>query len=370
MKAYIPVLFFGTLVLVASCQKSAKGPAEGLETIDVAVPEVKTVVLHKSYPGTMSALQEADIVARVDGNLMSMNYGSGDFVKEGTVLFTIEDRNYRDAVSRAQAALETARSSYQYASSRYEAMKKALESDAVSAMEVQQAKSAMEQAEADIKSATAALQTANTSLSYCTIRAPFDGHVTSNTFDVGSYISGAAAPQTLARIYHDSEMSLTFSIEDAGFLGEMRNYYADNKALFDSIPVSFSEPLAHKYTGKLYYMAPNIDTSTGTMNLKCEVLNPYGELRSGMYTTVNLPYGVDSAAVLIRDSAISSDQLGSYVYVVNDSNKVEYTTITTGELIDDTLRIVNSGLTPESRYVTKALLKVRDGMEVNPRMTK
>ena len=63
---------------------------------------------------------------------------------------------------------------------------------------------------------------------------------------------------------------------------------------------------------------------------------------------------------------ISTDQLGKFVYLVNDSDKVVYTPIQTGDLYNDTLRIVSKGLTPRDRYVTTALMKVRDGMKVKP----
>ena len=94
------------------------------------------------------------------------------------------------------------------------------------------------------------------------------------------------------------------------------------------------------------------------------------ELKDGMYVTVSLPYGVNPKAVLVKDASIGTDQLGKYVYVVNDSNKVVYTPIKVGEVYQDSLRIVNEGLGPKDRYVTKALLKARDGMSVKPRMTK
>ena len=67
-------------------------------------------------------------------------------MRKGETLFTIEDRNYRDAVDRTEASLQTARASLHYNTERYEAMKRALSSDAVSEMEVAQARSAMEQA--------------------------------------------------------------------------------------------------------------------------------------------------------------------------------------------------------------------------------
>ncbi len=102
------------------------------------------------------------------------------------------------------------------------------------------------------------------------------------------------------------------------------------------------------------------------MLLKAELDNSYGELKDGMYANITLPYAIVPDAILVKDASISTDQAGKYVYVVNDSNKVVYTPIKTGELVRDSMRIVTSGLTPQSRYVTQALLKVRDGMEVKP----
>ena len=110
--------------------------------------------------------------------------------------------------------------------------------------------------------------------------------------------------------------------------------------------------------------------STGTMDLQVQVDNPYNELRAGMFVEVHLPYGSMENAVLVRDTSIGTNQLGKYLYVVNDSNKVVYTPVTVGDLIDDTLRIVTQGLRPTDRYVTSALLKVREGETVNPREIK
>jgi multidrug efflux pump subunit AcrA (membrane-fusion protein) len=70
--------------------------------------------------------------------------------------------------------------------------------------------------------------------------------------------------------------------------------------------------------------------------------------------------------VLVRASSIGTDQLGSYLFVVDSANVVNYRHIETGETVDDTLQLVSSGLRPGERYVSKALLKVRDGMKVNP----
>lgn len=74
--------------------------------------------------------------------------------------------------------------------------------------------------------------------------------------------------------------------------------------------------------------------------------------------------------MLVRDASIGTDQLGKYLYVVNDSDKVVYTPIEVGGLYRDSMRVVTKGISPESRYITSALLKVRDGMPVKTVMTK
>ncbi len=79
----------------------------------------------------LCADREVKLVARVNGYLESKNYKSGDYVKKGTVLFTIESRNYRDAVESARSAVSTAEANLNYAQSRYDALSEALKSDAV-----------------------------------------------------------------------------------------------------------------------------------------------------------------------------------------------------------------------------------------------
>lgn len=110
----------------------------------------------------------------------------------------------------------------------------------------------------------------------------------------------------------------------------------------------------------------DVNKATGTVSLRVAIPNPKGELKSGMYATVWLPTGVNPKAVLVRDASIGTDQLGKYLYVVNDSDKVVYTPVEVGELYQDSLRIISSGLKPTDRYVSRALLKVRDGMTVRP----
>lgn len=367
-QAYSCSLIFMTAVamMMSSCHKKSSADGDAELPVAVAMPEVDTVTLTKSYPGYLQAQAVVQLVARVNGYLRTKDYASGQFVNKGQVLFTIEDTQYRDALAQAEAQLATARSTYEYNKNNYEAMKKALESDAVARISVIQAESEMKNSLAAIHNAEAAVQSARTNLGYCTVRAPFNGHITASGPDPGAYLAGAGSPVTLATIYDDSQMGAVFNIEDTQFM-RMMDHKGDGHELdYARIPVTFEDTLPHRYTAKLSYISPEIDKSTGTLLLKAELDNSYGELKDGMYANITLPYAIVPDAILVKDASISTDQAGKYVYVVNDSNKVVYTPIKTGELVRDSMRIVTSGLTPQSRYVTQALLKVRDGMEVKP----
>lgn len=359
------------LLLTTGCKKEASTAGQGQEMpVDVALPEVESVVIHKNYPGYLTADKEVALVARVNGYLVAHPFNGGDFIKKGTVLFEIEPDTYADAVKSASAQLETAKSNAIYYRQQFAAMEKALASEAVSQMEYEQAKSNLKSAEASIRAAEANLQSARTTLGYCTVRAPFDGHISSSIYSTGTYLSGAGAPVTLANIYDDSKMTANFFIEDARYLELVNEKSVKLKDDLSKMPINFTEPLPHQYTADLSYMAPKIDKTTGTMKIEAKIRNPYNELKSGMYFNIALPFDIVDEAVLIKDASIGTDQLGKFIYVVNDSNQVVYTPIEVGETVRDSLRIVTKGLNKGDKYVTKALLKVRDGMTVKPVLNK
>ena len=372
---YYPYLVSAALgmasaAIVAGCSHSHPAATQ-TETpvIDVAEATQRGVTLYHTYPGKLHARSSIDLVARVDGYLKGQHYKNGDLVEAGQLLFTIEDTQYRNAVAQAESELKAAESALDYNTAHYEAVKQAADANAASRMEVEQARSAMESSRQDVNNARAALSTARTNLDYCYVKAPFKGHVGASGPGIGSYLSGGGAPVTLATIYDDLEVKAEFFIDDASYIDMLRD---ENKAIvadLDSIPVSFSDKLPHSYTGRLIYMSPDIDPSTGTLEMRAMIANPYDELRDGMYVTVKLPYASESDAVLVKDASISTDQHGKYLYTVNDSDRVVYTPVEVGDVVDDSLRVITSGIRPGDRYVTKALLKVRPDMLVKPRLS-
>ena len=213
-------IFFALPILTGCKEKKSAGAMGGMPTpeISVAKPIIKNVTLTKDYPGYLTTEKTVNLVARVNGTLQSTSYTAGGRVKQGQLLFVIEPTLYKDKVEQAEAALKTAQAQLEYARSNYERMKEAAKSGAVSQIQVLQAESTAAEMEASVHNAEAALKTARTNLSYCYIRAPYDGRVTRASYDVGNYINGAGQPVTLATLYKDDLMYVNFNIEDNQFM--------------------------------------------------------------------------------------------------------------------------------------------------------
>lgn len=359
----IGVALAAIMISSAACTNGNRSAAEGSETdsIDVALPQVRDVTLSKSYPGYLSAAAKVEVVARVGGRLTSAPYTAGP-VKKGELLFTIDATPYRNAVDKAKAALQSAQSQLEYARSHYQALQKAYEADAVSGMEVEQARSAVQQYEASVQTAAAALSDANLQLGYCTIRAPFDGRVATRNVDPGTIVN---VDQQLTTIFDEEHFNVNFEIDDDQYLTLLNEGGGQIQAA--EMPVTFSEPMPHDYVATLSYISPDVQTSTGTFSLQGRLENPYDELRAGMYVTIDLPYAKVDSAIVVPASAISTDQRGDYLYTVGAGNIVEYTPVEATYSIGDSLKVITKGLQPDRAFVTKALLKVRPGQKITPR---
>ena len=350
-------IFLVLSVLTGCKEKKDAGAMKGMPTlaISVAKPIVKDITLTKDYPGYLTTEKTVNLVARVNGTLQSVSYAPGGRVKKGQLLFVIEPTLYNDKVAQAEAELKTAQAQLEYARNNYSRMKEAVKSDAVSQIQVLQSESSVTEGVAAVSNAEAALSTARTNLGYCYVRAPFDGTISKSTVDVGSYVGGSLQPGSAGGTVADNQ-----------WLEMSMNNQQPTKELPKKIMVQLGKEGTESYPATLDYLSPNVDLNTGTLMVRANFDNPQGVLKSGLYVSITLPYGEADHAILVKEASIGTDQLGKFLYAVNDSDIVHYRHIEIGQLINDTLRQVLGGLSPQQRYVTEALMKVRDGMKIKP----
>ena len=347
--------------------KNKQKTTSEIPKIDVAKPLVKPIVLHKEYPGYLLSNNIVDVVGRVSGYVTLQNFSSGQHINAGDLLYIIEPTVYENEVKKAEANLKSAQASLDYYKNNYQRMLEASKSDAISQIDLIQAETNVRTAEANVQTAEANLKTAQNTLSYCYVKAPISGVLTTSGAGEGEYVSGSDGnPFKLTTIYNNDPIYAYFNIEDNQYLMIRMQSQNWESSLPKKVYVNMQEGNYPPIEATPNYISPFVNLKTGTLTLRALFENSKYDLKSGMYCTVSLPYGEEENAILIPDASTGTDQLGRYIYIVDDNNIVSYRHIEVGEIINDSLIHVKSGLNPDERFVTKALLKVRAGMKVEP----
>ncbi len=355
------------ICLLGCNNKGKKKTTSDIPKVSVSKPYIMPIVLHKEYPGYLLSNNIVDVVGRVSGYVTLQNFSSGQYINEGDLLYVIEPTVYENEVSKAEANLKSAQASLDYYKNNYQRMLEASKSDAISQIDLIQAETNVRTANANVQTAEANLKTAQNTLSYCYVKAPISGFLTTSGAGEGEYVSGSDGnPFKLTTIYNNDPIYAYFNIEDNQYLMIKMQSKNWESSLPKKVYVNLQEGNYPPIEATPNYISPFVNLKTGTLTLRALFENSKYDLKSGMYCTVSLPYGEDDNAILIPDASTGTDQLGRYIYVVDDNNIVSYRHIEVGEIINDSLIHVKSGLNPDERFVTKALLKVRSGMKVEP----
>lgn len=131
--------------------------------------------------------------------------------------------------------------------------------------------------------------------------------------------------------------------------------------------VQFSDGTTYNQDGKINFINPSIDETTGTIKLRAVFPNPEQRLRPGQFLRLVMEGLTRINALLVPQEAVMQSGAGSYVYRVNDEGKVESVQIRTGLIAPDGSWIIDEGLNPGDVIVTGGLMKIRPGMAVQPK---
>jgi len=340
--------------------------------VDVGVPVKQTVTRFLEATGNTAPIKNVDLVARVQGFLQSINYQDGDFVKQGTTLFTIEPDTYKLKLEQAQAAEAGAQASVKQAEADFKRQSDLVQRQAVSQATLDTSTSTRDNAQANLQQAQVNTKIAAVNDGYTNVVAPFDGIVSAHLVSVGELV-GAASPTQLATIVQFDPIYVNFNVNEQDVLrirteAVRRGLTADDLRQVP-IEVGLQTETGYPHKGKLDYAAPTINQSTGTLAVRGVVPNAGRILLPGYYVRVLVPIDLQEGALLIPDVALGSDQAGRYVLVVNGENIVEQRKVQTGPLEGD-LRVIESGLKADDRIVIAGLLRAIPGQKVDPQLQK
>ena len=360
------------LLLSAACRPAAPtaAPPPPLPTVTVARGIPRTVTEYDDFVGRLESPQSVGIRARVSGYLDSVHFREGSEVKQGDLLFTIDPRPYQATVDRFLADLERAKVRADLARSEASRAEKLLASRAISSEEAETRTKALTEAEAAIRSAQAGWNAAKLDVEFTAIHAPISGRIGQALVTPGNLVGGGTSAATLLTTLVSLDPIYCYVEVDERSSLKYRTLAKEGKrvsALFAEIParMGLTNETGFPHEGKIDFVDNAIKPDTGTIRARGVFPNTDRLMAPGYFARLRIPGSGTYQAVLVRDSALGSDQGRPYVLVVGPDNKVQYRSVTTGPM-DDGLRIIREGLNSDDRIVITGLLAARPGSVVNP----
>ncbi|KQQ45497.1 hemolysin secretion protein D [Rhizobium sp. Leaf311] len=275
-------------------------------------------------PGRASAYQMAEIRPRVTGIIRQIPFKEGSAVKQGDILYQIEDNTYRAEVAQAQASLAKAQASIPGAQANLSRYERLVNSGATQ-IEYENAKTTLAQAQADVAQAQAALETATINLDLTKIRAPFDGITSSTNFSIGNVVTAnqTSALTTLRRIdpiyielmESSANLQRLRSAVESGQLGK--------REATAGIHLTLEDGTEYSQDGKVDMSDMSVSETTGTYSIRALFKNPDATILPGMYMRATLTIGNEKGFLIPQRAATRNANGELTAKFVTAENKIE-----------------------------------------------
>ena len=351
------------LALVPSARAQSPPP------VSVSKPIVKEITERDDFIGRFDAVDTVDLRARVTGYLDKVHFVDGAVVKQGDLLFTIDQRPYRDSLHDAEASVASAKASLDFAQGDLERADTLRKTGNITEQTADQRRQTALNTRAALDRANAALSRARLDMEFTEIRAPIAGRISRRLVSVGNLIN--ANDTLLSTIVSLDPIQFYFDVDERSFLAYLRDLVpganATQPASHD-VAVTLTNETKPSHFGRIDFIDTRLDQASGTMRGRAIFANQDLSLTPGLFGRITIAGSHPYQAVLIPDEALATDQNRKIVYVVGSDNKVATKVVRPGPRVDG-YRVIREGLNGSESIVVNGLMRVRAGLEVQPKMT-
>ena len=348
-------LFFGRDKAAPADEAAAgaSGQRGQIPTVSVVVPGRSQVARVLTASGALAARRDQPVgVAGEGGMVRAVLVDAGSWVSQGQVLATIDRSVQSQTASQLAAQVQVARADAALAQNEYDRSAALVGRGFVSKADLDRKKAARDAANARIRVAQAQLGATRAQIGRLDIRAPTSGLILSRSIEVGQVVgAGAGAMFRLAK-GGEMEMRAAMSQQDLAFV---RSGMAASVT-----PIGADR----SFSGSVWQVSPVIDPTSRQGEVRIAV--PYDpSLRPGGFAEAKISAGA-TAAPLLPQSAVLSDEQGNYVYVINAKNMVERRAIKIGN-VDEQGVTIREGLSGQESVVLSAGPFLNPGQKVSPK---
>jgi membrane fusion protein, multidrug efflux system len=350
------VVALGTL---CGCSSQEEKPAPPPPIVAVTSVVQKQVPIHQDWVGNMLGNVDAEIRPKVEGYLLTRLYPEGSFVNKGQPLFQLDKRQAQAAVEQATGNLERARAALAQTQIDVRRYTPLVAQRAVSQAELDKAQSEERAATATMAADQAALDNAKLNLAWTTVASPISGIAGVAKVAIGDLMTPSTVMTTISNV---DPIYVDINITEQDYMRfQKEKPSGTDKA---SLELILGNGALYPRKGRVLFLNREVDTRTGTIQVRGEFPNPGNVLRPGQYARVRAITSLLKDALLIPQQAVSELQGIYQVGVVGADDKVTIQTVKLGPLFGD-MWVVDSGLQPGDKVIVDGLQRVRTGVTVS-----
>ena len=353
--------FIGWLFLCVSCTK--KTPQEEASSFPVTIATVsqKTVPFYIETIGHMESYQKVNIMAQVDGKLIKTCFEEGANVKQGDLLFLIDNRPYLANIKEQEGALKQSLADLKYARSTLRRNSKLVTDDYISQDTFDNLIANMESQEGLVEENEGKLQNAQIDLEYTTIYSPLEAKAGERLVYDGDLIL-KNAQTTLVTLNQIRPIYATFFINEKQL--PCLQYYQKNRGPLHTV-IQTEDAKSPEFYGKLTFIDNQVDLATGMIKLKATFQNEEELLWPNQYVRVKIILDLIEEALIIPSETIRNNVKGKYVFVITQENKAEIRPIEVGQRQKNEMIVVTKGLKKGESIVREGQINLFNGAKVN-----
>lgn len=358
-RIYPALLVAATVATLPACDRAQSQAKPSAPSVSVAHSTQGSAVDWDEFTGRFEAVDHVELRPRVSGYIDRISVSEGRLVHKNDLLFEIDPRPYQAELDRAEAEVARGQAQRELAKNELVRSERLLQAHAVSHEEYEQRVSADNQAEANLHAALAARQAARLNLDFTRVCAPINGRVSRAEITAGNYVT--AGQTTLTSIVSVNPIYIYFDADERSFL----RYSKAQRGAGSRVEVGLADETAFPHTGRLDFFDNSLNAQAGTMRARIVMDNPTGEFSPGLFARIRVSADGARPAVLVDDRAVNTDQSRRFVLIVDASKHVQYRAIELGELADNGLRVVRSGLAAGETVIVAGALGVGPGATVD-----
>ena len=347
--------------LLRAQQSPAAAPP--MPVVTVATPLQREVTEWDEFIGRFVASNSVEVRPQVSGQVMAVHFTDGQFVRKGAPLFTIDPRPYRASLAEAQASVASASSALALSRSNLARAQRLIEEDAVAATEIDRLQAEVRANQAALAAAQAQVRSRSLDVEFTTVRAPISGRISDRRVDAGNLVaSGAGQAATLLTTINSIDpIHFDFEGSEAMFLKARREGLEGGTP----VDIKLADEGSYNWHGRLDFTDNALDQNSGTVRARAVVRNGDGFLTPGLFGNMRLATGGTHQALLVPDTAVTTDQTRKLLLVVDKEGTVAAREVMLGPLVDG-LRVIESGLAKTDRVVISGVQMAMPGQKVRP----